>query len=96
MGIIFNETEKIFKLDTPKTTYMFGIGDDFGHLVHIYYGKKIEGSRYGIGLPKVDPKQKVWYFDGTKMEYPTGGIGDFREHCIEIKNINGEHALECG
>lgn len=96
MGIIYNSEERIFKIDTPKSTYMLGIGDDFGHIVHVYYGKKIEGDTFGIPLPTIDPKNKIWYMDGSKMEYPTGDIGDFREHCIEIKNANGAHALECG
>lgn len=96
MGIIYNEKERIFKLDTPKTSYVLGIGDDFGHLVHIYYGKTIATTDSFGEMPSVNYVQKVWYFDGTKMEYPTGGIGDFREHCIEIENENGAHALECG
>lgn len=96
MGITFNEKERIFKLDTPNTSYVLGVGDEFGHLVHIYYGKKIASTDNLPKMPTVDAKHKVWYFDGVKMEYPTGGIGDFREHCIEIKNEKGQHALECG
>ena len=96
MGIIYNEEKKIFKLDTPKTSYVLGIGDEFGHLVHIYYGKTLASVDTLLDMPKVDEKNKVWYFDGTKMEYPTGDIGDFREHCIEIEGENGEHAMECG
>ena len=96
MGVTFNEKERIFKLDTPNTSYILGIGDEFGHLVHIYYGKSIASTDNLVKMPTVDAKNKVWYFDGTKMEYPTGDIGDFREHCIEIKNEKGQHALECG
>ncbi|MCI8308258.1 MAG: alpha-galactosidase, partial [Lachnospiraceae bacterium] len=77
-------------------SYILGIGDEFGHLVHIYYGKSIASTDNLVKMPTVDAKNKVWYFDGTKMEYPTGDIGDFREHCIEIKNEKGQHALECG
>lgn len=96
MGITYNEKKRIFKLDTPNTSYIFGIGDEFGHLVHIHYGKSVAATDSIAKMPSVDNKNKVWYFDGTKMEYPTGDIGDFREHCIEIKNEKGQHALECG
>ena len=39
MSIIYNEKEKIFKLDTSGASYVMGIEEKLGHLVHIYYGK---------------------------------------------------------
>ena len=42
MSIIYNEKEKIFKLDTSGASYVMGIEEKLGHLVHIYYGKKLK------------------------------------------------------
>ena len=41
MGIIYDETGRVFKLDTLHTSYMMGIADEEGFLGHIYYGKRI-------------------------------------------------------
>ena len=41
MGITFNESSKIFKLDTKNTSYVMGVEDSFGYLLHYYYGKKL-------------------------------------------------------
>ena len=95
MGIIYNEKDRIFKLDTKKTSYILGVADDYGHVVHIYYGKKLRGDSNPVGMSSVDYKNKHWFFDGAWMEYPTPGIGDFREHCIEIKTEEGYSTLEC-
>lgn len=96
MGIKYNKSERTFKLDTVNTSYILGIADDFGHLVHIYYGKRLNGDDNSIVMSSVDIKNKIWFFDGNQMEYPTDGIGDFREHCLELKTIEGYTAAECG
>ena len=41
MAISFNEQQKVFRLDTPHTTYLIGIVDDEDFLGHIYYGPRI-------------------------------------------------------
>lgn len=94
MGIIFNENERVFKLDTKDTSYIMGIEEDLGHLVHIYYGKKLRGGGSPVPMPRINFANKIWFMDGNAMEYPAGGCGDFREHCIEIKTKEGYTALE--
>lgn len=94
MGIIFNEKESIFKLDTKNTSYIMGIESDLGHLVHIYYGKKLKGDNNPSHIPVINFTHKIWFMDGSAMEYPADGCGDFREHCIEIKTEDGYSALE--
>lgn len=96
MGIIYNEKDRIFKLDTKNTSYILGVADDYGHVVHIYYGKKLRGDSSPAAMPQIDPKNKHWFFDGAWMEYPTPGVGDYREHCIELKTEEGYSTLECG
>ena len=41
MSINLSKDNKIFKLDTNNTSYVFGV-DDKGLLRHIYWGTKIE------------------------------------------------------
>ena len=94
MGIIFNEKESIFKLDTKNTSYIMGIEGDLGHLVHIYYGKKLKGDNNPSHMPVINFTHKIWFMDGNAMEYPADGCGDFREHCIEIRTEDGYSALE--
>ncbi len=43
MAILFQQDEKIFTLQTKQTAYQMKI-DDFGYLLHLYYGGKISGS----------------------------------------------------
>ena len=38
--ITYQEKERIFKLDTPNTSYMIGIVDEENFIGHIYYGKR--------------------------------------------------------
>ena len=104
MGIIYNEEKKIFKLDTPNTSYVMGLADSFGYLLHYYYGKKLcsEDVAY-LGrtwenpyTPEKNMRDKLSFLDCVPMEYPTGGIGDFREHCLEIETVGGHNAVELG
>ncbi len=94
MGIIYNEKERIFKIDTKNTSYVLGIEEQFGYLVHIYYGKKLLGNSNPSRLPGIDVKNKIWFADGNLMEYPADGCGDYREHCIEIKTEEGHNTLD--
>ena len=43
MAIIFNEKSMIFNLDTINTTYQMKV-DDYGFLLHLYYGEKTKGD----------------------------------------------------
>lgn len=45
-------------------------------------------------LPGINFANKLWFMDGNPMEYPAGGCGDFRQHCIEIETKEGYTALE--
>ena len=102
--ITFDEAQKIFKLDTPNTSYIFGIDDNFGYLIHYYYRRKLRNDkdnvRYlsrlydGAILPEVNTKDKNSFLDFAPFEYSTGGIGDYRSHALEILLENGTTAAE--
>lgn len=96
MGILYSETKKIFKLDTDNTTYMIGLTTE-GYIGHIYYGNKLDtsGGYYLLRTeeppftPSKNDRDKSSFLDCFPMEYPTGGIGDYRESCLNIRNEDG-------
>ena len=104
MGITYYAEEKIFKLDTPNTSYILGVQDQFGYLLHYYYGKRLQGKDVSYMArtweppftPERNDRDKLSFLDAAPFEYPTGGIGDFREHCLELRTAGGHNAVELG
>lgn len=98
MGIKYTETNRIFKLDTPKSTYMFGIVDEENFVGHMYYGRRIKDEdlsylmRNPSELPSKSNRDRVNFLDSLPMEYSTHGIGDFRESCLSVKTADGHSA----
>ncbi len=101
MSIFYDEAQKIFKLDTNNTTYMIGITPD-GYVGHLYYGKKL---RHACGAycmrtnelpftPAVLKREKAGFLDVFPMEYPTGGVGDYRRSCLDVRNEQGQNGAE--
>ncbi len=99
MSIFFDEQNKVFKLDTKTSTYIFGIFTG-NYLVHYYYGAPIpdtnvEKLRYRNGFASFSPdsptaREKNFSPDVTPMEYSTNGAGDFRISAFAVKNANGD------
>lgn len=97
MNITYFEKERIFKLDTQKTSYLMGVVDEENFLGHIYYGKRIEDYHIDylmrIGEPPFVPsknnRERCAFYDAFPFEYPTGGLGDYRESCLAIKTEGG-------
>ncbi|MDF2543671.1 MAG: Alpha-galactosidase [Herbinix sp.] len=100
MGIQFFDETRVFKLDTPKSTYMIGIVDEENFVGHIYYGKRILDTdmRYlmrvnnSYHMPSLSNRERVNFMDSLPMEYSTHGIGDFRESCLSVKTVSGHTA----
>ena len=98
MGIYFDEEKKIFKLDTENTSYLIGLTGE-GYVGHIYYGKKLlrTGGRYLLRTeksPSVLKREKSSFLDTFPMEYPTCGVGDYRESCLDVMNPMGQTGCE--
>ena len=99
MSIIFDEQNKIFKLDTKTSTYIFGVFTG-NYLVHYYYGSPIpdtnvEKLRFRGHFASFCPdsptaREKNFSADVTPMEYSTNGAGDFRISAFSVKNANGD------
>lgn len=98
---ISNKVSHLFKLDTPKTSYVIGIVDEDAFVGHIYYGEKL--SDYHVenilrinenpGVPTENNRDRGMFLDSFPMEYSTSGIGDYRESCISIETKGGFSAL---
>lgn len=96
MGIYFDHERRVFKLDTEHTTYLIGLTEE-GYVGHIYYGRRLNHVG-GIGLlrigehpftPGKNKREKSAFLDSFPTEYPTGGIGDYRESCLNVRNEQG-------
>ncbi len=102
MGITYCEKNRVFKLDTPNTSYLMGVVDAWGYLLHYYYGKKLDTADVTYlartdeppYTPERNDRDKLSFLDGAPMEYPTGGIGDFRVHCLEVCDAGGHNAVQ--
>lgn len=95
--IFFNEKERVFKLDTPNTTYMIGIVDKENFVGHIYYGKSLRDidAAYLMRteeppfIPSKNNRERCSFYDCFPFEYPTSGVGDYREGGIGIRTAAG-------
>ena len=101
MGIQFDEKNRIFKLDTPQSSYILGIVDEERFVGHVYYGRKLNGLEAGYLMrtneapftPSQNGRDRGSFLDSFPMEYPTAGLGDFRESCIEVLTEQGNVGL---
>ena len=97
MMICYNESERTFKLDTPNTSYMLGIVDEEGFIGHIYYGRRLKDADAAYLMRTQEPpfvpgknnRERCSFYDCFPFEYPTGGLGDYRESCLEIRTKDG-------
>ena len=97
MSIVYNPNKKIFTLHTKNTTYQMMI-DQYGYLLHLYYGTKNNGlmdylimyaDRGFSGNPYVAGNDRTYSLDTLPQEYPTLGTGDYRNYALNIENSDG-------
>lgn len=102
MGITYFEKERIFKLDTQKTSYVIGIVDKEGFVGHVYYGKKLGEADLSYLMrttehpytPEINERDRLSFYDTFPQEYPTHGIGDFRESAVRVEDAGGHFAMK--
>ena len=94
MAILFQEEKRIFTLETKQTTYQMKV-DDFGFLLHLYYGAKVSGEmdylltyydRGFSGNPNDVGNNRTYSMDVLPQEYPTLGTGDYRNSALVLRN----------
>ena len=102
MKINYDEKNRVFALETENSGYYIGLVDKENFVGHIHYGKKLSTSDDIFSLlrtlenPKVpseNERDRLSFYDTFPCEYPCGGIGDFRESCINVKNSKGQSAV---
>ncbi len=101
MAIAYRDQNKAFYLNTEKTTYIIGLSPE-GYVGHIYYGdrlfQEVDNSLLRMEdrpfTPSVNLGDKGSFLDCFPMEYPTGGIGDYRESCLDVQGPTGSRGCE--
>ena len=91
MHITYDETLKLFRLTAGDMLYAMGITDG-AYLAHIYFGKNLPDADLTELLrldenpftPSVNNRDKASYMDTLPFECPCFGLGDYREHAVEI------------
>lgn len=96
MAIFYQQENRTFTLQTKKTTYQMKV-DDFGFLLHLYYGSKVSGNmdylltyydRGFSGNPYDAGNDRTYSMDVLPQEYPTVGTGDYRSSALIVRNYD--------
>ena len=104
MGIQYFENQRTFKLDAGKTSYIIGIVDEEQFLGHVYFGRRLSDESIPAEslmrinerpfVPSGNNRDRITFYDSFQSEYPTHGLGDYRETCLEILDNNGHLACK--
>ena len=101
MAIRFDNKTKTFHLDTQNTTYQIKV-DDYGFLLHLYYGQKTDGvmdfllmnmDRGFSGNP-YEVEDRGYSMDALPQEFPCRGTGDFRSPVFDIRFEDGSFGAD--
>lgn len=102
MGIIFDERNRTFTLHTKGSTYQMQI-DSLGCLLHLYYGKRINGcmdylltyaDRGFSGNPYDAGYDRTYSLDVLPQEFPCLGTGDYRSTALIVQNADGSFGCD--
>ncbi|MCL6590922.1 MAG: alpha-galactosidase [Firmicutes bacterium] len=98
MGIIYDETQRIFHLQSREMSYLCQV--KYGYLAHLYWGGRL---REGAGLlrfgerpfaPAPVPENQGFSLDTLPQEYPGYGTSDFRGPAYQVQLENGATVTE--
>lgn len=95
MGIIINDLENVFALQSKNNSYVFGI-DNMGLVRHLYWGSKIENVQEFEMPTLVEVSTNDPVFEITKEEFPVYGSLRYKEHCLKASFIDGCRELVYG
>ncbi|MCR4788587.1 MAG: alpha-galactosidase [Lachnospiraceae bacterium] len=96
----FEDVKDLFVISTKNTEYCIGTVYDEGYVSHLYYGKKLNDHDFS-GLIRINEypygragkeREKCSFHDCLSFEYPSHGIGDFREDCLSVETAGGNSA----
>lgn len=101
MPISYDRKTMCFRLSSRKTTYALAVKE--GYICHLYFGSLLNDcddltyllNNSGNSITVTgNLRDKASAMDLLPQEYPCFNTGDFREHALEICDINGAHACE--
>jgi len=102
MSVIFAQQDRIFTLYTKHTAYQMKV-DDYGFLLHLYYGRRMEGNtaylltfadRGFSGNPYDAGEDRTYSMDALPQELPCQGTGDYRSPAVVIRNGDGSYGCD--
>ena len=102
MAVGYQQEDRIFALDTKHTSYRMKV-DDYGFLLHLYYGGRVYGNmdhlltyydRGFSGNPSDVGNDRTYSMDALPQEYPVMGVGDFRNSALIIHNADGSDCCD--
>ena len=103
MSISYISEKSLFIIHTAHTTWQMKVGR-YGHLLHVYYGRRIEDSdlsyliremdRGFCGVPYEACDDRGYFLDTLPQEYPSFGVGDYRADCLHVSHADGSQAAE--
>lgn len=101
MPITFDPSSRIFKLDTPHSSYAFLIYPE-DYLVHLYYGPRVpdtaplaslmDRGSYDSFSPRNPAliEDRAFSLDFIPQEFPGSGCGDYRIPAVEVRSPAGD------
>lgn len=100
MPIRYDETNRIFQIDTATSSYVMQVWNGF--LLHLYWGAPLGGGDHAYMLrhrgrasfSPAGPGSSPWSMDAAPFEYPTSGTGDMRAPALEMLYADGSRATE--
>lgn len=102
MSIYFDPKNNLFHLKTKHSSYQMQI-DDYGYLLHLYYGKNTNQNATGMltyydrgfsGNPYEAGENRTYSMDVLPQEFPTRGTGDYRNVTLCLEDANGTLASD--
>ena len=102
MAIIFDENNRLITLNTKNSTYQMKI-DEYGFLLHLYYGKRTNGNMDYIlvnldrgfsGNPYDAGDNRKYSLDALLQEFPCRGAGDFRSPVFDVRYEDGSFGCD--
>lgn len=103
MAILFNQDTQVFTLQTKNSAYQMKV-TDYGVLLHLYYGKRIDDCDLSYLIQRTDrgfcgnpyelQMDRTFSLDYFPQEYSCFGIGDYRADSVKIINTNGSCAVD--
>ena len=102
MAILIDRESGLITIQTKNSTYQM-LADRHHYLLHLYYGKKIEGSAEGLlsymdrgysANPEEAGDDRTYSLEQLPQEYPFRGSADFRTPAFRMKNADGSYGCD--